>query len=115
VQAIPIIFQRHPIDRASSVYQFGPGGNARAKNSEIAQRGDFRKYVAWCLEDWQGRRQGGVVIRNYQVMHLSDASFRDGYIYRAETKEQDLVEALFFLVLSPSWELWRNSKNPSDS
>src|SRR5690242_16822953 len=90
VNAFPIIFIRHPIDRAASVYIHERRATTNIKSSEIAKLRDFSGYVRWCLDSADGREQGGIVIRNYQVVHLSSASFRTNHIYHAKADESDL-------------------------
>ena len=83
-----IAFLRHPIDRAHSVFQFVrrvPG----QPNAEIARARGFAGYVRWALDG--GR--GGVVLRNYQVVHLSQATWRNGGVLDAVPTEADLHEA----------------------
>jgi hypothetical protein len=99
VNALPIVFLRDPIDRARSAYAYERRAPSNVRSSEIAKEGDFRNYVTWCLND--GRRQGGVVITNYQVVHLSGSRFRNGHVYLAEPQERDLEEALQFLDSIP--------------
>jgi hypothetical protein len=101
LNAIPIVFLRDPIDRAASIFHFERRGPSNVMSSEIAKSGDFRKYVTWCLHAREGWYQGGVVIKNYQVVHLSNASLRNGHIYRAEAEENDVAEALQFLDSIP--------------
>ena len=99
VNAFPIVFLRDPIDRARSAYAYERRAPSNVRSSEIAKEGDFRNYVSWCLND--GRRQGGVLITNYQVVHLSGSRFRNGHVYLAEPRERDLEEALQFLDSIP--------------
>jgi Sulfotransferase family len=83
-----IAFLRHPIDRAHSVFQFVrrvPG----QPNAEIARARGFAGYMRWALDG--GR--GGVVLRNYQVVHLSQATWRNGGVLDAVPTEPDLHEA----------------------
>ncbi len=56
----------------------------------------FADYVKWAL-DTPG---AGVVIRNYQVVHLSDASFERGNIQLANATSRNLMQAK---VLLASW------------
>lgn len=97
--AFPIVFLRDPLDRAKSAYACERRAPSNVRSSEIAKEGNFREYVSWCLND--GRRQGGVVIRNYQVVHLSSSSFRNGHVYLAEPDESDLQDTLQFLNSIP--------------
>jgi hypothetical protein len=99
VNTFPIVFLRDPVDRAASVYAYERRAPSNVKSSEIAKEGDFRNYVSWCLG--QGRRQGGGVIMNYQVVHLSSSSFRNGHVYLAEPDEADLEESFQFLSSIP--------------
>ncbi len=94
---LPIVFLRHPLDRAASVYSQERRAAATVKSAEIAKMRDFRGYVQWCLNEYEGRDKGGGVIRNYQVVHLSDASFRNGHIHKAEADRHDLQQAIRFL------------------
>ena len=84
----PIVLLRHPLLRARSVYQFTRKDESQHA-SGIARGGDFAGYVRWALE--HGRDEGGVVIRDYQVIHLSQASFR-GHILQAHANPADLDE-----------------------
>lgn len=68
----PIIFLRHPIDRLRSVFNFVLR-DPNQPNHTVAKEGGFQGYVKWVLEGSGGGRS---VVRNYQVLHLSDASFR---------------------------------------
>jgi hypothetical protein len=99
MNVVPIVFLRDPIDRAASVYAHERRAPSNVKSSEIAKEGDFRNYVTWCLGE--GRREGGIVITNYQVVHLSNSSFRNGHVYLAEPDEGDLREAFDFLASAP--------------
>jgi len=84
----PIVFLSHPIKRARSVFNF-VRVDPTQPDSEIARVRGFAGYVRWALEGGDG----GVVIRNYQVVHLSAASFRNGSVYRANATDADLAEA----------------------
>jgi hypothetical protein len=84
----PVILLRHPLDRARSVFDF-VAADATQPNSERAQALGFRGYVRWALDG--GR--GGIVIRNYQTVHLSSATFRNGSVLDAQPGASDLREA----------------------
>ena len=101
MNVLPIVMLRHPLDRAASVYLHERRAPSRVKSSEIAKVQDIRGYVKWCLDERQGRAEGGVVIRNYQVVHLSAASFRHNHIYKIEAERADLREAMEFLRALP--------------
>jgi hypothetical protein len=84
----PIIMLRHPIDRARSVYHFARRDPTQPDHA-VASASSFREYVEWFLP----RCDAGVVIRNYQVIHLSDASFRYSNIELAQANVEDLAQA----------------------
>lgn len=86
----PIAFLRHPILRMRSVYEFTRLNDGQTSN-HVAQDRNFAGYLEWCFGE--GRRSGGVVIRNYQVVHLSQASFRSDSILNAEAELCDLAYA----------------------
>ncbi|MDZ5650597.1 hypothetical protein [Nitrospirillum sp. BR 11828] len=88
----PIVLLRHPIDRARSIYHFGRRDPAQHDHA-VASTNDFRGYIEWSL-DTPGV---GVVLRDYQVIHLSSASFRYKNIQDAEATAEDLSEAIGFL------------------
>ena len=56
---------------------------------EIAQDFTFANYIWWAVN--KGR--GGIVIRDYQVVHLSGASWRTDHILDAKACDSDLEEA----------------------
>ncbi len=95
--AYPIVFLRHPIERARSVYAFA-AADPHQPDHEIAKARGFRGYVEWALRS----KDGGIVIRNYQVVHLSEASFRAPHIYLTEATASDLATAR---DLIRSWKL----------
>lgn len=82
---LPIVFLRHPILRAQSVYEF-TRRDPTQPFSEAAQAQGFADYVRWALAG----NGNGIVIRNYQVVHLSAASFRAPHIYQARATRDDL-------------------------
>lgn len=91
----PIVCIRHPLDRAYSAYAHEARCDPNTRSCEIARAANFAGYVEWCLDHPE---QGGVVILNYQVIHLSCASFRDGHVYLARPTSGDLKEARQFLA-----------------
>lgn len=79
---LPIVFLRHPLLRARSVFEF-----LRRDPSHPSPKESFPKFVQWALES---RDDGGIVIRDYQVVHLSAASFCAPSILFAEATYADL-------------------------
>ncbi len=90
---LPIAFLRHPLLRARSVYEFVRHDPAQPDHGAAA-RDSFSGYVRWALAS----NDGGIVIRNYQVVHLSTASFRCPSILETEATEHDLDEACTLLA-----------------
>jgi hypothetical protein len=86
----PILFLRHPIDRARSVYSFAKRDPAQPDHA-MAYNLSFKDYVNWALDT------PGVPVRNYQVIHLSQASFRVANIAEAVACPEDLREVRDFL------------------
>jgi hypothetical protein len=85
----PIVFLRHPLLRAKSVYEF----TRRDRNQpffDIASKKSFVEYLEWAFSG----APGGVVVRNYQVIHLSNASFCAEGILSAKATEADLKQAI---------------------
>jgi hypothetical protein len=80
-----IMYVRHPVERARSVYAF-VAKDPTQPNHAVARDGGFEGYVRWALES----DDGGIVIRNYQVVHLSKASLRPPHIYLADATDNDL-------------------------
>jgi hypothetical protein len=91
---IPLVFLRDPLDRAYSVYSQERRLDTNVLSSVIAMRSSFVEYVDWCLNNLS---KGGMVIANYQVIHLSPASFRWPSIYDARATERDLAAAINLL------------------
>lgn len=89
---VPIVFLRHPVLRAESVFNFVKQ-DASQPNHTIIREYDFRSYVDAVLSG----RINGVVIRNYQTIHLSDASFRNSTILNASAFEYDYRQAVELL------------------
>ena len=92
---IPIAFLRDPIDRARSVYRFIRQDPVQPGHVEFANA-SFRDFVETILAS----DKGGAVIRNYQTIHFSDASFRCADIGDARATERDLRQSL---ALLSSW------------
>ena len=90
---LPVVFLRHPLLRANSVYEF-VRRDSNQPFSQIARDRGFAGYVQWALR----RERGSVVIRNYQVVHLSQASWRCEDILDAEADQGDLEEAKALLT-----------------
>lgn len=90
---LPIVFLRHPILRAWSVYEF-VRQDASQPYSKFAKQQSFAGYVRWAL-DGGGN---GIVIRNYQVVHLSDASFRTDDLYQTRATAGDLHQSCGLLA-----------------
>jgi len=68
---IPILFLRHPLDRAISIYTF----NRRRKDAN--ERPGVKKAKSLNLNDyldWALKRKKFMVIKNFQVLFLSDKS-----------------------------------------
>jgi hypothetical protein len=85
---LPVVFLRHPLLRAYSVYNFTRTDSSQPF-SQITQDLKFADYIIWALR--KGR--GSIVIRNYQVVHLSEASWRTGHILDASATFSDLKQA----------------------
>ncbi|MEW5789225.1 MAG: hypothetical protein AB1899_15375 [Pseudomonadota bacterium] len=98
----PLVFLRHPLDRAWSVYNF-VAADATQPNSSLARQAGFRGYVAWAL----GGDPSGVVIRDYQVVHLSSAACRQSSLLQARATPADLEEARAFIDACPAFGLVR--------
>lgn len=64
----PILFLRHPLDRAGSVYAFERRQpiNSPGLGIKVAHEKDFAGYVKWRLSDGNG-----AVIKNFQTVFLS--------------------------------------------
>jgi Sulfotransferase family len=96
----PILFLRHPIDRARSVYSFARLDPTQTDHA-MARSLSFKDYVNWALDT------PGVPVRNYQVIHLSQASFRVANIAEAVACQADLREVRDFLNSLPFFGLVR--------
>ncbi len=90
---MPIVFLRHPILRAQSVYEFTRRDSSQPFHAE-ARDNELAGYVRWAL----GKGPGGIVIRDYQVVHLSSASFRGPSILDTRATPDDLAEACDLLT-----------------
>nr|WP_199044925.1 sulfotransferase family 2 domain-containing protein [Dyella sp. ASV24] len=90
--SLPVVFIRHPLLRAYSVYHFTRKDTAQPF-SDVAQSNGFADYIRWTLRE----EPGSIVIRDYQVVHLSAASWRCKHILDARATEQDLRQACSLL------------------
>lgn len=90
---LPIVFVRHPLLRAYSVYNFTRADSSQPY-SDVAQDLSFPDYIAWALR----KKTGSIVIRDYQVVHLSDASWRGNHILDARAERSDLEQACQLLT-----------------
>jgi len=67
LQVFPIMFLRHPIDRAHSVYEYEKRQTGSTSHgSRKAKELDFDAYVQWRMTP-----EGGAVIRNFQARCVS--------------------------------------------
>jgi hypothetical protein len=90
---LPVVFLRHPLLRAHSVYEFTRKDSSQPFGN-VARDAGFANYIRWALRN----ERGSVVIRNYQVIHLSDASWRDENILDAQAVAHDLEQACNLLT-----------------
>jgi hypothetical protein len=90
---LPVVFLRHPLLRAHSVYEFTRKDSSQPYG-DVARNAGFTDYVRWALRN----ERGSVVIRNYQVIHLSDASWRHKNILDARASSHDLEQACNLLT-----------------
>ena len=90
---LPVVFLRHPLLRARSVYEFTLRDPAQPF-SDVARENGFAGYIRWALR----HSIGSVVIRNYQVVHLSQASWRCKHILDAEAGQRDFEDAKALLT-----------------
>ncbi len=84
----PVVFLRHPIDRAASVYEFEHREPAESPSlgSRVARSNDLTEYVKWRLSDGNG-----AVIRNFQTVFLAG---RERDMRSAIASREDLELAL---------------------
>jgi hypothetical protein len=100
--ARPIVMLRHPVDRARSIYHFARRDQTQHDHA-MARNGSFRDYV----EHYLPQPDTGVVIRNYQVVHLSAASVRCENIQLARATAADLMQAKALLAEWPVFGMVR--------
>lgn len=74
--------------RAYSVYRFTQNDPSQPF-SDVARSVGFDGYVRWVLR----KEPGSIVVRDYQVVHLSDASWRCDHILDAQATTEDLQQA----------------------
>lgn len=77
-----------PIIRAKQVF-IRVAGDSTQPNSNLARERGFKGYVEWALS---GGCEG-VVLRNYQTLHLSDAAAREVDIVQAQAGDKEICEA----------------------
>ena len=94
LNVLSIVLVRHPLDRAYSVYSQLRRNGGVMPSEQAARRSSFAGFVRWCLDY---KSLGGMVIADYQVIHLSEASLRNGHIYNAVATESDLRQAMTYL------------------
>jgi Sulfotransferase family len=82
----PILFLRHPIDRARSIFYFTKRDPTQIGHT-LARDGSFKDYVNWWLD------LPNSALQNYQVVYLSQASFRVVDASQAVARPEDLSEA----------------------
>jgi hypothetical protein len=85
---LPVVFLRHPLLRALSVYEFTRNDPSQPY-AHVANEATFADYIRWALQN----ERGSIVIRNYQVVHLSDASWRQENILDSQATQADLKQA----------------------
>jgi hypothetical protein len=95
LDVLPVVLVRHPLDRAFSVYSQLRRNNGVLVSETVARESGFSDFVLWCLNH---KPLGGVVIADYQVIHLSRASFRSEHIYNAVAVEDDLRDVIDYLA-----------------
>ena len=86
----PILFLRHPIDRARSMYYFAKRDPVQIDHP-VARDSSFQDYVNYWINSPSS------ILRNYQVAHLSQASFRVPDLWHAAPRPEDLLEACDYL------------------
>lgn len=90
--SLPVVFIRHPLLRAYSVYLFSRRDPTQPF-AEAALNSGFADYIRWALRE----EPGSIVVRDYQVVHLSSASWRSDSILNARACEPDLDDACVLL------------------
>jgi hypothetical protein len=95
-QFFPLIFMRHPLDRAQSVYLFEKNQAADTLGSRQAARLSFREYVEWRLGP-----EGETVLKNAQVLVLSERQLLEADPQRAQAAAEDMGFARAFLAGVP--------------
>lgn len=93
----PIALVRDPLDRAYSCYSYQRRAPSNCESDEVAKRTDFAGYVQWCLDH---PRRGGMVMIDYQTIHLSSAALK-GPILDVVATDRDYERAARFLTALP--------------
>lgn len=93
-QVFPIIFIRHPIDRAASVYRFERKQDASTPGAMAAKEMSFKGYVRWRLD------RGDNQLRNFQVSRLCPPPDRAATLEKA----METIDAFPFVGLVENYE-----------
>lgn len=93
----PIVFLRHPVDRAGSVYAFEKRQAGDAPGVQAARSLGFADYVRWRLAPGHG-----CVISNFQTLHLSGAH---GPLQHMVASDSHLADARERLAALPCFGL----------
>lgn len=96
LEILPVFFLRHPIDRAGSVYSFEKRQDPQSPGAIRAKQLGPADYVAWRLSG-----EGGIVIKNFHVLRLSDALVGQEDPRTAVATREDLERAKRRLEESP--------------
>jgi hypothetical protein len=97
--AIPLVFVRHPLDRARSIYEFERTQPTDRPEARMARRLDLRGYLEWRLDRLDGTDR---TLRDFQAMRLAPAGSGDTELERA-------LDAIDHLPFVGSVERFRES------
>ena len=100
--ALPILMLRHPADRALSAWRYART-DAATPEHELACASSFAEYVRWSL----ATRGPGAVLRDHQVLHLSNGAFRAGDDHAWPATGADLAQAQATIAAWPAFGLVR--------
>lgn len=71
VKVFPLLFLRHPILRAPSVYKYDRSLEGETERQRVAQRASFAEYVQWCLTT-----EAVPIFCDFQTLYLSGEQLR---------------------------------------